>query len=188
MGLTANYSRWIRWTLAIALFLLPASRLAARQRHKPHPARRHTIHRKMHSAGKPVKRHHTPHPSAQRRSTHHLSHQYHRHHRQARVHIQSERVNQIQQALARSGYLHEEPTGRWDPATRDAMQQYQKANGFSATGLPEAKPLMKLGLGPHPLPPGLQPLTSANAGIQSDTEASALSDSSPPASSSGDDQ
>lgn len=171
--------------VAAGLFLLPALRLAARQRHKGHPAQKHTIHRKVQSADKPVKRHYTPHPSAQRRSTHHLSHQYRRRHRQARVHLQPERVNEIQQALARSGYLHEEPTGRWDRATRDAMQQYQQANGFSGTGLPEAKPLMKLGLGPHPLPPGLQPAASVNAGIQSDTEASTLSNSSPPAIASG---
>jgi len=44
------------------------------------------------------------------------------------------------------------------------MLSYQKDHGFPATGLPEAKSLMKLGLGPHPLPPELDPgLTRASA-------------------------
>jgi hypothetical protein len=43
-------------------------------------------------------------------------------------------------------------SGLWDDATRDAMRSYQAANGFSPTGLPDAKSLMKLGLGPHALP------------------------------------
>jgi peptidoglycan hydrolase-like protein with peptidoglycan-binding domain len=169
--------------IAAGLFLLPALRLAARQRHKGHPAPKHKIDRKVQSADKPVKRHYTRHPSTHqttRRGAHHVR----RHHRQSRLHLQPERVKEIQQALARSGYLHEEPTGRWDQATRDAMQQYQQANGFSGTGLPEAKPLMKLGLGPHPLPPGLQPPASVNAGIQSNMESSSLANSSPPANSS----
>lgn len=77
------------------------------------------------------------------------------------VRLQSDRVSQIQRSLADAGYLKTEPTGRWDDATRDAMRRYQAANGFPATGLPEAKSLMKLGLGPHPLPPDLDPTMAA---------------------------
>jgi hypothetical protein len=187
MRLIADYSRWIRLTMAIAagVFLLPALRLAARQQHKPHPAQKHTIDQKVQSADKPVKRHYTNHHYTHRHYTRHHSHHYRSRHHRARVHLQPERVKEIQQALAHSGYLREEPTGRWDTATRDAMRQYQQANGFAVTGLPEAKPLMKLGLGPHPLPPGLQPPAPLNAGIQSDTEASALSNSAPQVKSSG---
>ncbi len=36
------------------------------------------------------------------------------------------------------------------------MRHYQSNNGFTATGLPDAKSLMKLGLGPHPLPEDVQ--------------------------------
>ncbi len=82
---------------------------------------------------------------------------YHRYYRR-RIYwysIQPDRVREIQQALKKAGFLSEDPTGRWDEATRMAMKNYQTANGFKPTGLPEAKPLMKLGLGPHPLPPGL---------------------------------
>ncbi len=72
-------------------------------------------------------------------------------------------MGEIQQALAKAGYLEEEPTGRWDDATRNAMKRYQTDRGFPATGLPEAKSLMKLGLGPHPLPADLDPSVTARA-------------------------
>lgn len=85
---------------------------------------------------------------------------------------------QIQEALAKAGFFHEKPDGIWGPASREAMSQYEKANGFSPTGLPEAKPLMKLGLGPHPLPPGLEPQPPVEAESQNET-AEASADSSP---------
>jgi len=66
-----------------------------------------------------------------------------------------ERVQEIQQALIRDGYLQGDASGEWDTHTRDAMLRYQTMHGFPPTGLPEAKSLMKLGLGPHPLPPEL---------------------------------
>ncbi len=75
--------------------------------------------------------------------------------RLARLHLQPERTQEIQQALIREGYLQGDPTGEWDARTHDAMLHYQTAHGFPATGLPEAKSLMKLGLGSHPLPPEL---------------------------------
>lgn len=75
--------------------------------------------------------------------------------RLSRLKLQPERITEIQQALTRAGYLNQEPTGKWDDPTRDAMRRYQEANGFPNTGLPEAKSLMKLGLGPHPLPDDL---------------------------------
>ena len=78
--------------------------------------------------------------------------------------LEPERVTQIQEALTHAGYYEGEPSGRWDAKTRAAMQRYQSDHGFSATGLPEAKSLMKLGLGPHPLPPAVDPtLTRASA-------------------------
>ncbi len=77
-------------------------------------------------------------------------------------HLEPHRVRQIQRALIQAGYLTGPPTGVWDQATTDAMRRYQAANGFDVTGLPEAKPLMKLGLGPHPLPPGVPAATPAD--------------------------
>lgn len=72
--------------------------------------------------------------------------------RLARLHLQPERTQEIQQALIREGYLQGDASGEWDSRTHEAMQHYQADHGFPATGLPEAKSLMKLGLGAHPLP------------------------------------
>ncbi|MGA2985719.1 MAG: peptidoglycan-binding protein [Terriglobia bacterium] len=72
--------------------------------------------------------------------------------RLARLHLQPERVQEIQQALTREGYLQGDASGQWDSRTREAMLRYQTMNGFPTTGLPDAKSLMKLGLGSHPLP------------------------------------
>ena len=77
--------------------------------------------------------------------------------RLARLKLQPERITEIQQALTKNGYLTQEPSGKWDDATRAAMLRFQKEHGFPATGLPEAKSLMKLGLGPHELPQELDP-------------------------------
>jgi peptidoglycan hydrolase-like protein with peptidoglycan-binding domain len=83
--------------------------------------------------------------------------------RLARIRLQPDRVQEIQRALVQAGYLNEGPNGRWDEQTRDAMRHYQADSGFQATGLPEAKSLMKLGLGPHALPPELDRKAMANA-------------------------
>jgi hypothetical protein len=72
-----------------------------------------------------------------------------------------QRAEQIQEALVQAGDLHETPTGLWDTETREAMKQYQSSNGFQPTGLPDAKSLMKLGLGPHPLPADVDPMAEA---------------------------
>ena len=75
--------------------------------------------------------------------------------RLAHMQMDPARVENIQQALIGAGALQGPPTGRWDAGTHDAMARYQAENGFGVTGLPDSKSLMKLGLGPHPLPPQL---------------------------------
>jgi peptidoglycan hydrolase-like protein with peptidoglycan-binding domain len=77
--------------------------------------------------------------------------------RLARLRLEPGRTTEIQQALIREGYLQGDPNGVWDTRTRAAMLHYQTDHGFPPSGLPEAKSLMKLGLGPHPLPPELDP-------------------------------
>lgn len=72
--------------------------------------------------------------------------------RRAQLRPEPQRIQEIQQALAQVGYLNGQPSGQWDDQTRQAMRRYQADHGFPETGLPEAKSLMKLGLGPHPLP------------------------------------
>jgi peptidoglycan hydrolase-like protein with peptidoglycan-binding domain len=89
--------------------------------------------------------------------------------RMARIHLESQRVQEIQRALSQAGYLHQEPNGTWDSDTRAAMERYQQGNGFSPTGLPDARSLMKLGLGPHPLPAAADPKTTAESTLPGST-------------------
>jgi len=84
-----------------------------------------------------------------------------------------ERIQEIQQALVQAGYLNAQPNGRWDDQTREAMRRYQADHGFPVTGLPEAKSLMKLGLGPHPLPADLGASNGASAGANTVSDAPA---------------
>lgn len=84
----------------------------------------------------------------------------HRRHTPA-IEIPASRAGQIQQALIQAGDFHGQPTDQWDTQTREAMKLYQHQNGFQATGLPDAKSLMKMGLGPHPLPAQADPLAKS---------------------------
>lgn len=62
--------------------------------------------------------------------------------------IDQARTIEIQQALIREHYLHGEATGEWDQATRDALTRYQGDNHWQTKILPDARALIKLGLGP----------------------------------------
>lgn len=105
-----------------------------------HAPVRNVSHTTQHSASGARSRHYVPMNGQQRL---------------ARLHLEPDRVKQIQQALIREGYMQGDTTGQWDAKTREAMLRYQTDHGFPATGLPEAKSLMKLGLGSHPLPADL---------------------------------
>jgi peptidoglycan hydrolase-like protein with peptidoglycan-binding domain len=82
--------------------------------------------------------------------------------RLAKMQMDPDRVESIQKALGDAGVYHGTPSGHWDSETRDAMARYQTQNGFGVTGLPDAKSLMKLGLGPHPLPAELDKTRAAD--------------------------
>jgi peptidoglycan hydrolase-like protein with peptidoglycan-binding domain len=60
--------------------------------------------------------------------------------------MDSARVVQIQQALARQGYYSGEMSGVYDEATVDAMHRFQLAQRIGATGYPTAQALKRLGL------------------------------------------
>lgn len=62
--------------------------------------------------------------------------------------IDSARTLEIQQALIREHYLQGEPTGEWDQATREALTRLQDNNHWQTKILPDARALIKLGLGP----------------------------------------
>ena len=62
--------------------------------------------------------------------------------------IDEQRTLEIQNALIKEHYLTGEPSGTWNQATRDAMTRYQAANGWQTKLTPDARALIKLGLGP----------------------------------------
>lgn len=62
--------------------------------------------------------------------------------------IDEARTLEIQQALIREHYLDGEATGEWNQATRDALTRYQNDNHWQTKIIPDARALIKLGLGP----------------------------------------
>jgi len=58
-----------------------------------------------------------------------------------------ERINEIQDALARNGEYTGIPSGKWDDSTADAMKKYQAKHGLNPTGKLDAPTLQKLGFG-----------------------------------------
>lgn len=60
--------------------------------------------------------------------------------------ITADRVMEIQSALTKAGYYTGEAHGVYDEQTKQAMRQYQQANNLSASGLPSAHTLKKLGV------------------------------------------
>ena len=61
--------------------------------------------------------------------------------------ISPERTSAIQSALVRAGYL-KEASGKWDSDTQAAMEKLQADNGWQVKLVPDARALIKLGLGP----------------------------------------
>lgn len=62
--------------------------------------------------------------------------------------IDQARTTEIQQALIREHYLDGEATGEWDQATREALTRFQGDNHWQTKIVPDARALIKLGLGP----------------------------------------
>jgi hypothetical protein len=63
--------------------------------------------------------------------------------------ISNERATEIQTALIQHGYLTGEPSGTWDAETAAAMTKLQADNGWGTRVTPDARALIKLGLGPQ---------------------------------------
>jgi hypothetical protein len=62
--------------------------------------------------------------------------------------IDPARATQIQTALVKAGYMTGTPSGQWDSQTAAAMQKMQSDNGWQTKITPDARALIKLGLGP----------------------------------------
>jgi peptidoglycan hydrolase-like protein with peptidoglycan-binding domain len=71
----------------------------------------------------------------------------------------SDRITEIQQALAKDGSYSGSPNGKWDDSTVSAMKKFQDSHGLNPSGKLDAKTLQQLGLGSQtagvapPLPP-----------------------------------
>jgi hypothetical protein len=129
--------------LTASALLLVSSPLSAALRSKPSYTR--------------VRAHSALHLSRQSSTTHTCSHTPATHPVQVvsskpRFHgqqsIDSARTLEIQQALVREHYLQGEPSGEWDQATREALIRFQDDNHWQTKILPDARALIKLGLGP----------------------------------------
>jgi peptidoglycan hydrolase-like protein with peptidoglycan-binding domain len=59
----------------------------------------------------------------------------------------SERITEIQQALAKDGSYSATPSGKWDDNTVDAMKKFQTTHALNPSGKLDALTLEKLGLG-----------------------------------------
>jgi hypothetical protein len=62
--------------------------------------------------------------------------------------IDSDRAQEIQEALVREHYLIGEASGQWDQASEDAMRRYQADHGWQSKTVPDSRALISLGLGP----------------------------------------
>ncbi|HKM65672.1 MAG TPA: peptidoglycan-binding domain-containing protein [Candidatus Acidoferrum sp.] len=58
-----------------------------------------------------------------------------------------ERINEIQDVLAKKGFYTDAPSGKWDDSTTEAMKKFQSSHGLNPTGKFDALTLQKLGLG-----------------------------------------
>jgi hypothetical protein len=62
--------------------------------------------------------------------------------------IDATRSREIQEALIREHYLDGAASGTWDAKSQSAMQRYQADNGWQSKVVPDARALIKMGLGP----------------------------------------
>jgi len=62
--------------------------------------------------------------------------------------IDNDRAQEIQEALIREHYMTGEATGTWNAASEEAMRRYQADHGWQSKTVPDARALIKLGLGP----------------------------------------
>jgi hypothetical protein len=66
----------------------------------------------------------------------------------AQTGIEPQRAAELQAALIKAGYLSGQPSGTWDAPTESAMQKLQAENGWQTKLVPDARAIIKLGLGP----------------------------------------
>jgi len=80
-----------------------------------------------------------------KRPTH--KHKHYAKHQPGQKAPSSDRISEIQSALAREGYYKGDPNGKLDANTVAALEKFQSANDLDANGKLDAPTLQKLGLG-----------------------------------------
>ena len=133
----------------VAAVLLSASLALGTTKAEKHPVPRHKAHKATHpeATHPPVTHHSSSHPTTKHASTHHSGKKSRKRPRGQQA-IDNTRAREIQVALAREHYLTGEPSGTWDAATQDAMRRYQGEQGWQTKTVPDARALIRLGLGP----------------------------------------
>jgi peptidoglycan hydrolase-like protein with peptidoglycan-binding domain len=71
-----------------------------------------------------------------------------------------DRYKEIQDALAKKGYLHGDATGAWDQESADALRRFQQDQNLQPSGKLNSLSLIALGLGPKHETPADKPPAS----------------------------
>lgn len=76
----------------------------------------------------------------------------------------TERISEIQVALAKDGSFDGKPNGKWDSSTIEATRKFQQGHGLNPTGKLDAKTLQRLGLGSETagVAPPMPPISSSS--------------------------
>jgi peptidoglycan hydrolase-like protein with peptidoglycan-binding domain len=76
----------------------------------------------------------------------------------------TERISEIQLALAKDGSFDGKPNGKWDNSTMEATRKFQQGHGLNPTGKLDAKTLQRLGLGSETagVAPPMPPISSSS--------------------------
>lgn len=113
-----------------------------------HSVPSHKAHKATHPpASHPPVTHHSGHPATKHASTHHSGKKSPKRPRGQQA-IDNTRAREIQQALVREHYLTGDTSGTWDAPTQAAMRRYQAEQGWQTKTVPDARALIRLGLGP----------------------------------------
>src|SRR5215472_486073 len=154
----------------VAAVLLSGSLALGATNAEKHPVPSHKPHKATHP---PVTHHSSTHPTTKYASTHRSSKKSRKRPRGQQA-IDNARAREIQEALVREHYLTGEPSGTWDSATQAAMRRYQAEQGWQTKTVPDARALIRLGLGPdheHLLNPESAMTTEAAGGPETSARA-----------------
>ena len=131
-------------------------------------------------------------PSTQAKRPSH-KHKHYSKHQPGQKAPTSDRISEIQSALAREGYYKGDPNGKLDANTVAALEKFQSANELDANGKLDAPTLQKLGLGsdiagvaaPKPVVPSCCSMSPSSSAMPGDKPASCCSMSAAPQSQTG---